>query len=190
MRLRAREPSAAAPRPWRLLGRRSVFKAGPWFEVFRERLRLPGGRVLDDYYTIRMPDFVVIAAFDAGGRVLLERHYMRGLGGVSWALPAGYVDRGERPLAAAKRELLEETGCAARAWRRLGLFHINGNRGCGRASLFLARGARRVREPLDDELEACALAWMSLDRALGLLTDGRPAPVCSVAALALAAQRL
>jgi hypothetical protein len=63
---------------------------------------------------------------------------------------------------------------------------LNGNRGCGRAALFLARATEQVREPLVSDIEECALAWLSPERALALLTDGRPATVCSVAALALA----
>ena len=133
-----------------------------------------------------MPDFAIVAAFDEKGRVLMERHYRRGLESVCWALPAGYVDPGETALAAAKRELLEETGCRAKSWKSLGRFHLNGNRGCGRAALFLARGTARVQDPRNDDLEECSLSWMRPERALALLTDGRPATVCSVAALALA----
>lgn len=57
------------------------------------RVRLNGCRVL---------------AFDDAGRVLLIRH---SYGSGNWMLPGGGIGRGEAPLAAALRELVEETGC-------------------------------------------------------------------------------
>lgn len=49
-----------------------------------------------------------VLAFDSAGRVLLIRH---SYGSGRWMLPGGGIDRGEQPLAAALRELAEETGC-------------------------------------------------------------------------------
>ncbi|KIU27061.1 hypothetical protein SR41_11370 [Sphingomonas melonis] len=52
---------------------------------------------------------VKVMAFDASGRVLLVRHrYGRS---DLWMLPGGGIGRGEAPIAAALRELMEETGC-------------------------------------------------------------------------------
>ena len=55
-----------------------------------------------------------VLAFDSEGRVLLIRH---SYGSGRWMLPGGGIARGEDPLAAATRELAEETGCALDAPR-------------------------------------------------------------------------
>ena len=73
----------------------------------------------------------------------------------------GYIDEGEQPLAAAKRELLEETGYKSRQWEHLGEFVVDGNRGNGIAHFFLARGAYPVTEPDADDLEEQILLKLS-----------------------------
>lgn len=50
-----------------------------------------------------------VLAFDSAGRILLVRHTY---GSGRWMLPGGGLVRGEDPVAAARRECLEETGCA------------------------------------------------------------------------------
>ncbi|WP_426255731.1 NUDIX domain-containing protein [Sphingomonas sp. DC2300-3] len=61
---------------------------------------------------------VKVIAFDASGRVLLVRHrYGRS---DLWMLPGGGIARGEAPVAAALRELMEETGCRLNAAAILG----------------------------------------------------------------------
>ena len=42
-----------------------------------------------------------------------------------WELPAGRIDKGERSLAAAKRELLEETGYRAASWKKILKFYAS-----------------------------------------------------------------
>jgi ADP-ribose pyrophosphatase len=57
------------------------------------------------------------------GNFILERQYRHALRKVFIEFPAGKLDPGEDPLAAAKRELKEETGFEAAEWKRLGLIH-------------------------------------------------------------------
>ena len=132
---------------WKSLKLSKVLSAHPWLEVYRERVELPDGRVIDDFYRIVLPDFAIIVPVTKAGDLVMVRSYKHGLGRVSLCAPAGFVNPGESPLQAAQRELIEETGYLASKWQSLGNFVVDGNRQCGRASIFLARDAYFVRPP-------------------------------------------
>lgn len=177
-RNRAEEaPSAQAPGPalfdlvdrlpsppsWRL-GRRS---RGRDYFLFRARIEQrqhpPSGRWLPRV-VLESPDWVNVVAITAESLVILVRQFRFGSSSVTTELPAGMVDAGETPLAAAQRELLEETGHAAEAWTDLGSVAPNPAFLNNRCHLFLARGCRRVAEPRLDGGEDIALAFWPLAR--------------------------
>ncbi len=58
-------------------------------------------------------------AVDEKGRFLLVQQYRLPARTKMWEIPAGRLDKGETPLAAAKRELREETGYSAKKWKKL-----------------------------------------------------------------------
>jgi ADP-ribose pyrophosphatase len=101
-------------------------------------------------------------------------------------LPAGYVEQGEDPLAAARRELLEETGYVADEWVSLGSFTNNGNRGCGVGHLFRARQAQKVAEPDAGDLEEMEIGLMGLDEVIDAVRRGDVAVLSVAAAIGLA----
>jgi ADP-ribose pyrophosphatase len=169
--------------------RRLLLDRPPWFEVYQESVRVPGGRLVEDFYTIAIPDYVVVAGFDDKGNVLAERHYRHGPQAVTWALPSGYVDPGEEPLQAARRELREETGYEAESWNSLGRFVVDGNRGCGWANLFVARGLNRVSAPDGSDLASVEVRLIPYQQLISSLMEGGIVELASAAALALAAIR-
>jgi len=104
----------------RVLSSKIVYR-GPAFWVTSEQVLEPTGvRTLRE--VVRHTGSVVVLATDDSGReplVLLERQYRHAAASFLWELPAGRIDEGEKPLPAAKRELLEETGYKARSWKRI-----------------------------------------------------------------------
>jgi len=122
-------------------------------EVGEEKVELPDGREIDGFLWIRTRDFVAMVAVTERDEVILVRSYKHGPRTVSLAVPAGYIEEGEEPLAAAKRELQEETGYASEDWVSLGRYVIDGNYGVSTEHIFLARGAREVSEPASGDLE-------------------------------------
>jgi ADP-ribose pyrophosphatase len=157
------------PKKARVLSSRVVYR-GPVFWVTKDYVIETGGvRVRRD--VVRHSGSVVILAVDERGSqpyVLLERQYRHAAGDYLWELPAGRIDKGEKPLAAAKRELLEETGYTATRWQRILNFYASPGFVAETMSLYLARGLRAgTAQPEADEVIqqrlvplAAAVGWV------------------------------
>ncbi|MBI3978483.1 MAG: NUDIX hydrolase [Chloroflexi bacterium] len=174
-------------RPWTVLDAEHLLSAPPWLEVYREQVQLPGGRVLDDFYRVVMPEFAVVAAVTPDGQLVMVRGYRHGPRRIVLSAPAGLVEPGETPLAAAQRELLEETGYAATDWTSLGRFVVDSNRQGGTAHIFLARQARPVTAGnQDDDTEIVQVELLDPRQFGQAIHRGEIALLASAAAIALA----
>lgn len=171
--------------PWETVERRLAADASPWLKLWQETVRLPDGRIIPDYYTIEHADYAVVYAIQKDGRVLVQWRYKHGPRNVNLGLPAGFVEKGEEPLAAAKRELLEETGRQASRWTRLGSFATDGNRGGGHAHVFLAEETTQIQEPNPDDLEDMCLELVTADELRQHLRAGAVGTLGAAAAIAM-----
>ena len=106
------KPPHPAQRPWRVLERRYLDRS-PWHTVRTDRVQLPTGVVVPDWYVFEFLDWVEILAITKEGKFVIISQYRHGLGETRYELPAGSCDEGETPLESAKRELFEETGIKA-----------------------------------------------------------------------------
>jgi ADP-ribose pyrophosphatase len=104
---------------------------------------------------------VIVVALTAGGEYLCFRQVKYGVDGTTLAPVGGYIETGEEPLAAAKRELMEEMGCTSEEWVDMGSYRVDGNHGAGMAYLFLARNVRFEVDPSGDDLEEQQLIQLS-----------------------------
>ena len=82
----------------------------PWMTVRKDKMMLPDGRVKEGYWSLEYPDWINVIALTKSGEFIFERQYRHGLGIVEFEIPAGVIEKGETPLEAARRELMEETG--------------------------------------------------------------------------------
>lgn len=114
------------PESWQLLGSERVFTSD-WLRIRQDRVRLPNGIELDDYYVVEQFDFVKIFPITADAKVVFVRQYKHGVGDVVLELPAGFVEPGEDPAQAARRELREETGYAGEV-RKVGEWVVDPTR--------------------------------------------------------------
>jgi 8-oxo-dGTP pyrophosphatase MutT (NUDIX family) len=169
-------------RAWRSLRSRVVFRT-PIFGVRAEDFRSQATGHRHTFYFLDAPDWINVIPIDERGRVVMIRQHRYGSRLLELEIPGGAVNPGERdPLNAAKRELLEETGYAAKRWVRLGFVHPNPAFHRNHCHLFLAVGARRVaKQNLDhaEEIEVTSVAMSSIPR---LLASGKIAHALIVAA--------
>lgn len=157
---------------WDVLGRRIVYSAQPFLEVAVEKVRLPDGRAVDDYHQVAAGTFAGIVAETIDGEILLLRQYRHGIRRVALSLPGGRVEIGEPPLAAAQRELLEETGFVAEQWRELAGYHTSCTYGFSYSYFFHARGLARSSAPNSDDLETSEIIFLDRARAQNAILAG------------------
>jgi len=176
--------------PWRTVGAREVYR-NPWLRVTEYAVIRPDGRP-GVYGVVDPGDNATIVALDDAGRVRLIGEFLYPVQAYHWGLPTGAIEPGEEPLAAARRELAEETGLAAREWTPLGAYPLSPGISCQVSHVYLARGltegetrhegTERIASralPLGEALEAClrgeiraAVAVIGIWRAWAALREG------------------
>ena len=168
----AKKPRTAKPR---LLSSKLSFQ-GRVFNVFTDTLQEPSGhRHIKD--VIRHNGSVVMMAVDerknpADPDIILERQYRHAAGRFLIELPAGSRNPGEAPLAAAKRELIEETGFRARRWKVLIRYFASPGFLGEWMQIYLARDLREgaARPELDEQIE---ILRVPLSQAMKMIAEGK-----------------
>ena len=149
---------------------------GKVFNVFTDTIIEPGGhRNVRD--VIRHNGSVVILAVDesknpADPDVVLERQYRHAAGQYLIELPAGSRDAGETPLAAAKREMIEETGYRAKRWTMLLRYFASPGFLGEWMQIYLARDIREGKSALEAD-EHLEVFRMKLSEVMKLVAGGK-----------------
>lgn len=131
------------PMLWELLGSEYLFNH-PWLTARRDHVRLPSGVEMNDFYVLEYPDFCNVIAITKEGKFLMERQYRHAQRLVGYEIPAGCVEKGEDPMAAAKRELYEETGYGGGEWSHFMTISPNAGSCTNYNYTFLAIGVEPV----------------------------------------------
>jgi len=177
------------PQKWKTL-RTEMVLDHRWYKVRREEVQLPDGRVLDDYYVSVRPEVALVFPVTAAGEVVMVRQYKHGAREVLLELPGGVCDADEPPEAAARRELLEETGYGAGALTHLITLHDDPTKNTNRFHLFLAEGVQPVREQSLDDTENIQVERVPLGEVKAMALRGEIKVANSLALTFLALERL
>lgn len=166
-------------------------------------VRLPDGKQVDDWIFFDERDHVNVLVRERRGDFVVFRQSKYALGGKETLAPVGgFIEDGETPLAAAKRELHEELGLRSSQWYSLGTYITSANRGGGHVHAFMAdhcyapaerSGGHRADQTTSrgradhERQDVVRLQHAEIERAI---IDGRFAEVKWTATIALALLRL
>ena len=143
-------------------------------KVKKNSVELPNGAVIDDFYTVTIPDAAMVCALTVDGQVLLKNEYRYAIGHDVIECPAGMFEENETdPLVVARRELLEETGYESSDWTYLGPTLESTSKLTNRMHLFLARDCVKTGSQHLDINEHLELIKMPLKTAVDMVMDGR-----------------
>ena len=142
-----------------------------------------------EFYVLEAPDWVNVVALTADRNLVLVEQWRHGVQRPTLEIPGGMVDPGEDPLAAAQRELQEETGYVSTRWTALGVIDPNPAIQANRCFTFLAEKAQRVEAPRFDGHERCRLVLAAAADAGALVASGRITHALVVVALHFARLR-
>lgn len=167
--------------PWKTVDQKVVYE-NAWIKVREDNVIRPDGSP-GIYGVVHYKNKAIgVLPIDDDGFVYLVGQYRYPLEQYSWEIPEGGCPEGEEPLAAAKRELIEETGMTAASWEILGTAHLSNSVSDEEAIWYLATNLTHGK-PTPDGTEELAYKRVQFDEALHMVARGEITDSLSVLAI-------
>ncbi len=158
--------------PWKIIKTKKLVE-DKWLTLRADTCETERGIIVDPFYVVECSDWVEIVAFNDNEEILLIQQYRHAAGKISTELPSGIMESEDAsPIEAAKRELLEETGCTADLFEHVGRLHPNPARQNNRNHCILALGTRVIQEPKPDLTEDIRFEFVPLKKLIELIEKG------------------
>ncbi len=156
---------------WKTLKSDYIIKR-PWLTARRDEVQLPNGVIHDEYYVLEYPDWINVIAEDTEGNLIIEQQWRHALGIVSSEICAGVIEKDEKPLDAAQRELQEETGYGGGTWTKLMTISANPSTMTNLCHCFLAKGVKPVSSQHLDRTEDIEFKLLPKEKVFEMLKNG------------------
>lgn len=155
---------------WDIIDSEYLFRR-PWLTARRDKVRLPNGTVIPEFYVLEYPDWVNVIAITDDQRFVMIRQYRHGIRQARYELCAGVIDPGEDPLTAARRELLEETGYGNGEWKEIAVISANPSTTDNMTHCFLATGVERISAQHLEQSEDISVHLLSAEEVKSLMVN-------------------
>ncbi len=178
-------------RKWKVLESKYALD-NRWMMIRQDKVELPNGTVLDDYFVYEEGDVAFVVTVLKNGNFVLVKQYKHAVKDIITEFPAGYIDKDETPEQAALRELTEETGLTCDSIEYLGTVALNPSKVENNMSIYLAKDAYIVNSGVQslDSTEDIELMEVSFTELHKMVLSGEFKGSGSVVAFYLAAEKL
>ncbi len=157
---------------WEIISSKYLLES-KWINVRKDKVRMPKGVELDDFYILEYPDWINVIAITEEGDFVLERQYRHGTQTVEYEICAGVIEKGEEPIVAAQRELYEETGFGGGEWSLYCVTAPNPAAMTNRNYTFLAKGVKQISSQHLERTEDIDVIVVSREEVKQILKDGK-----------------
>ncbi len=156
---------------WKTLSQKYLIEK-PWLTARVDKVQLPTGVIIDEYYVLEYPDWVNTIAITKDGKFVFVRQYRYAIGKTVNELCAGVVEKGEDPMDAAKRELMEETGFGGGNWQEWMTISANPSTHTNLTHCYLATDVEPLGKQHLDQGEDLEPRIFSREEVLDMLQKG------------------
>lgn len=156
---------------WKTLDSKYLIKR-PWLTARVDKVLLPTGAVIGEYYVLEYPDWINTIAITKDGKFVFVRQYRYAIGKTVNELCAGVVEKNEDPMDAAKRELSEETGFGGGKWTHWMDISANPSTHTNLTHCFLATDVELLCAPHLDQTEDVKMELFTREEVWQMLNKG------------------
>lgn len=173
---------------WKTLESKLAFN-NKWFKVRQEKVQLPNGEVIDDYFMWEEGDVVLVVPITKNQEFVMERQYKHARKEIMIEFPAGLINKNESPLQAAKRELLEETGIVGKL-KYLAKITNNPTKEIGDIHIFIAHDLKYTGQKLQEITEEIETIVIPISKVFQMIKSGEIWVTGSISAAYLVKEKL
>ncbi len=146
---------------WKLISRDKVYDGSPYIKIYKDTIKLPNNKIIDDYHRIEVNNAVMLLIENDKKELLVYNEYRHGIADVSYTFPAGGIENNESIEAASEREVMEELGYKFNNIKLLKKYIVSGSYMFSELNMVAIKSIRKISEPKEIDIENPEIIWLS-----------------------------